>query len=200
MRRLVSRASAIGLASVIGGISSGCVGSPIFTKEHGLNFFPEGCNRAVKSGLKDPDSYRIDKKPFVAQKTSVVTWEWTYNAKNSYGGYGDPSTVLCYINDSGAAEIFTRGDDESDLLSGRNEFLAKTNPALQEKIDKERKKRITYGLKLFNQYIEKSAKIEQDYQRRVSSICEEFRGSDPLDMPDGCPEYFETGRVPHSPD
>lgn len=180
--------------------SAGCTVKPIFTKEHGLNFFPDGCTRAVKEDLRDPDSYRIDTEPVIAQKTGTTTWEWSYNAKNGYGGYGEPSRVLCYINEKGAAIIFTASEDESDILSGRNQFLSRTNPVLKKMIATEMQKRQRVAVQAFERYATESARIEADYKRQIADICEPFRGRESFEMPDGCPEYIESGYIQYPPD
>ena len=180
--------------------ATGCTVTPSLTKEYGLNFFPAGCSRAVKRTLRDPASYIVVASPKIVQKTKFTTWEWSYNAKNGYGGYGDSSTVLCYVNEKGAAEIFTRSADESDLLSGRNSFLAKTDPELNKKIESERQTRHVEALRDLKVALEQAQETEKNYKLEIANICNGFKGADPVDMPEGCPEYFKSGYIPYPPE
>ena len=93
----------------------------------------KACRENLISNLKDRDSYRQDSDPKVMQEESGQSkvWGWFYNAKNSMGGYGEGSEVLCYQEDSGRIIQNSFGVDDSveKLL-----FLAKTSPKIQKEI------------------------------------------------------------------
>ena len=94
----------------------------------------KACRENLISNLKDRESYRQDSDPKVIQEEpgQPKVWGWYYNAKNSMGGYGDGSEVLCYQEESGRVVQQSFGVDDAEK---RQLFLAVTSPKIQKEID-----------------------------------------------------------------
>ena len=93
----------------------------------------QACRENLISNLKDRESYRQDSDPKVIQEEpdQPKVWGWYYNAKNSMGGYGDGSEVLCYQEESGRVIQQSFGVDDAEE---RRLFLAVTSPKIQKEI------------------------------------------------------------------
>ena len=93
----------------------------------------KACRENLISNLKDRESYRQDSDPKVIQEEpdQPKVWGWYYNAKNSMGGYGDGSEVLCYQEESGRIIQKSFGVDDP---RGRRMFLSLTSPKIQKEI------------------------------------------------------------------
>ena len=93
----------------------------------------KACRENLISNLKDRESYRQDSDPKVIQEEpgQPKVWGWYYNAKNSMGGYGDGSEVLCYQEESGRVIQQSFGVDDAEK---RRLFLAVTSPKIQKEI------------------------------------------------------------------
>ena len=93
----------------------------------------KACRENLISNLKDRESYRQDSDPKVIQEEpdQPKVWGWYYNAKNSMGGYGDGSEVLCYQEKSGRIIQKSFGVDDQ---RGRRMFLSLTSPKIQKEI------------------------------------------------------------------
>jgi hypothetical protein len=93
----------------------------------------KACRENLISNLKDRESYRQDSDPKVIQEEpdQPKVWGWYYNAKNSMGGYGDGSVVLCYQEESG--RVIQQSFDVDDAEK-RRLFLAATSPQIKKEI------------------------------------------------------------------
>ena len=153
-------------------LSTGCSYLPVIDP---IAATKKSCEEYLRQQLKDPDSYRRDSELAIAQEIpgQPIVYGWRFNAKNSYGGYGNGSEALCYQDSSKAIEVHIVDDEKT---GDKNVFLAKTNPELQNRLNQ----------------------IDSEYQSSISGICEKFRiewTSKAADIPDFCYEYFANGRV-----
>lgn len=127
------------------------------------------CRKSLKSALNDPDSYREATKPTKAQEYpgNPPVFGWQFNAKNSFGGYGEPLTVLCYKPRGEEVVIATFKSDES---KDKRNFLAITNPKIRSEIEKEKEDMENFFEKLEAESAAKTKKTEQSFEE-ISRFC-----------------------------
>jgi hypothetical protein len=136
------------------------------------------CEQQVQARLNDPESYKRRSDPETVQRVEgqpeVIAW--TFNAKNSLGGYSSPVEALCFESTDGNVSTFVgNGSAETEETRRRQDFLALTNPELAARLQE----------------------IETQYQSNVSEICEPLREQFQKNGYAGeCTTYFLNGSMP----
>jgi hypothetical protein len=89
-------------------------------------FFEKGCEGELKKKLRDPESYRRESPPSAVLRTNKgKSITWTFNAKNSFGGYGDTSEVLCVKQyETGSLVLVFPDSSQEDTTDAAEEALA----------------------------------------------------------------------------
>jgi hypothetical protein len=136
------------------------------------------CEQQVQARLNDPDSYkrRSDAETVQSVEGQPEVIAWSFNAKNSLGGYSSPVEALCYESADGNINTYVgNGSGESEETRRRQDFLALTNPELAARL----------------------RQIESQYQTNVSEICEPLREQFKKNGYVGeCTTYFLNGSIP----
>ena len=136
------------------------------------------CEQQVQAQLNDPESYKRRSDAETAQqvKGQPEVISWSFNARNSLGGYSTPVEALCYESTDGNINTFIgNGSTETEETRRRQDFLALTNPELAARLQE----------------------IESQYQSNVSEICEPLREQFQKNGYVGeCTTYFLNGSMP----
>jgi len=136
------------------------------------------CEHQVRAKLNDPESYR---KRSDAESVQQIVGQpqvigWSFNAKNSLGGYPSPVEALCYETKDGNVSTFIgSGSTEAEESRRRQDYLALTNPELAAQLEA----------------------IESQYQKTIADTCEPLRDQFLKNGYVGeCTKYFLTGSMP----
>ena len=136
------------------------------------------CEQQVQARLNDPESYKrrseVESVRQIEGQPKVIGW--TFNAKNSLGGYSSPVEALCYETTDGNVSTFVgNGSTETEDMRRRQDYLALTNPELAARLQA----------------------IESQYQNKVAETCEPLREQYQKNGYVGeCTKYFLEGSMP----
>jgi hypothetical protein len=136
------------------------------------------CEQQVQTRLNDPESYKrrteVESVQQVEGQPKVIGW--SFNAKNSLGGYSSPVEALCYEATNGNVSTFVgNGSAEGEEMRRRQDYLALTNPELAARLQA----------------------IESQYQNKVAETCEPLREQFQKNGYVGeCTTYFLNGSLP----